>query len=75
MFVHLKYLGCGFRVSRVKLCFVVLELARVKLLLFGFKSEPRKLFVKGLSVSLGNTWDLVLELAVENSCCGFRVSL
>ena len=28
---------------------------------FGFKSEPRKLFVSGLSVSLENTWELVLS--------------
>ena len=47
---------------------MVLELACWKLLVFGFKSEPRKLFVKGLSVSLGNTWDLVLELAVGKLC-------
>ena len=59
-------MGDGFRVNLENSC------------LFGFKSEPRKLFVKGLSVSLGNTWELVLELALKTLVClvkGLSVSL
>ena len=40
---------------------ICLSICPSKYLGFGFKSEPRNLFVKGLSMSLGNTWELVLE--------------
>ena len=40
---------------------MVLELALKTLIFFYFKSELEKLFVKGLSMRLGNTWELVLE--------------